>query len=338
MAAFYSKQHPSFHWIWSAALPAFSLEIAFYLGSVLESTRSWFGRLPRIFLKAHRPRATAPYDKGTGVSECRGRGPLCASSLKALLLWLSALVPFLIFTLAAGVFQRNAFYLLALLTALLAFWYVVLPRRIAYDIGFLVLAAAPFLTKIFERIYRTPDQHLRVDILGHLMWIRLGLIALLVFREWDPGPVGFWPTTREWRTGLLWFGVAIIPLVLTALALHDVRYEPQPGPWWRVGALAIGYFFGFLWVVSLAEELFFRGFIERALLNSRWSTPLAVAASSILYGTVHLWFHQFPNWRRAVVVTVLGVACGVCYVQTRSIRSSMVTHALTIVVWRILFK
>ena len=30
--------------------------------------------------KAHRPRATASSDKGTGVSECPGRGPLCASS------------------------------------------------------------------------------------------------------------------------------------------------------------------------------------------------------------------------------------------------------------------
>ena len=307
VAAFYSKQHPSFHWIWSAALPAFSLEIAFYLGSVLESTRSWFGRLPRILLKA-------------------------------LLLWLSALAPFLIFTLAAGVFQRNAFYLLALLTALLALWYVVLPRRIAYDIGFLVLAAAPFVTKVFERIYRTPDHHLRVDILGHLMWIRLGLIALLVFRPWNPGPVSFWPTAREWKTGLLWFGLAIVPLVLTALAIHDVSYEPQSGPWWRVAALAIGYFFGFLWVVSLAEELFFRGFIERALLNRRWPSPLAVITSSILFGSVHLWFHQFPNWRQATVATVLGVACGVCYLQTGSIRASMVTHTLSIVTWRILFR
>ena len=36
--------------------------------------------------KAHRPRATALYDQGTRVSECCGRGPLCASSSKTLIL------------------------------------------------------------------------------------------------------------------------------------------------------------------------------------------------------------------------------------------------------------
>jgi membrane protease YdiL (CAAX protease family) len=307
IATFYARQYPSFRWIWTAALPAFLLETLFYLGSVFESTRASFHSVPGL-------------------------------RRRAALLWLSGLVPYLVFALGSGTFHRNAFYLLALLCGVFSFWYVFVPRRFTYDAGFLVIAAAPFLTKVFDRIYLAPDPHLRVGILGHLMWIRLGVIALLVFREWDPGPLSLWPNLREWRIGLRWFTLAILPIAGTALLLHDVRWSPQSGPWWRILGLAVGYFLGALWVVSLAEELFFRGVIEKALLDEAYPKSAAVSISALLFGSVHLWFHHFPNWQRALVAAVLGIACGMCYLQTRSVRASMVTHALTIVIWRILFR
>jgi membrane protease YdiL (CAAX protease family) len=306
-AAFYTREYPSLHWILTAALPAFMVETLFYLGSLFENSRRWFASLG-------------------------------GARRQAALLWLSALLPYLIFSIGAGVVTRNGFYLLALLSGILAFWHAVLPRRLAYDAGFLIVAAAPFITKVFSRIYVSPDQHLKVDILGHLMWIRLGLISLLVFREWDPGPIGLWPKKREWLIGTLWFVLMILPISFTALELHDVRFSPLPYPWWKIAGIAVGTFFGFLWVVSLAEELFFRGFIQRALLDSAKSPVLAILVTAVLFGSVHLWFHQFPNWQRSAVVVILGIGCGLAYLQTGSIRASMVTHALTIVCWRILFK
>jgi uncharacterized protein len=306
-ALYLSKQHPQSHWIMTAVLPAFLVEAIFYLASMFEATRAWFAR----------------------ISSRRTQGAM---------LWISALLPYLILSLARATFERNAFYLLALLCGVFAFWYVYTPRRLAYDVGFLVIAAAPIVERVFARIYLSPGGHLRVDILGHLMWIRLGVLALLVLREWDPGPFSLWPDASEWKTGLLYYLAVLVPIVFVATALHDLRFAPLQDAWWRVAAIAVGTFFAVLWVVALAEELFFRGVIERALYDHWRSPALAVLLSAAIFGAAHLWFHQFPDWRQAVVATVLGLACGVAYVQTGSVRAPMVTHALVVATWRVLFK
>jgi len=36
-----------------------------------------------------------------------------------------------------------------------------------------------------------------------------------------------------------------------------------------------------------------------------------------------------------VLATLLGVCCGLAFRQARSIRASMVTHALAVTVWRV---
>ncbi len=291
----------------TAALPAFSIEAIFYLGSGFRETRDWLARIP-------------------------------SRRTQAGLMWVSALLPYFVYSFATGTFELRAFYLLAALTAVLAFWHAILPRRFAYDFGFLVVAAALVLLPVFGRIYVSPDRRIHVEYLGHLMWIRLGVAALLVLREWDPGAFSFWPQAREWKAGLLYYAVALIPVVGLALWLHDVRFVAPHGAWWRIAGVAIGTFFGFLWVVALGEELLFRGVVERALLNQWRSPAAAVMVSAVLYGSVHLWFHEFPNWRRALVVTLLGIGCGIAYWRTGSVRAPMVTHALVVTTWRVFFK
>ena len=306
-ALYLNKEHPQSHWIMTAALPAFLLEAIFYLAAMFEETRAWFGR----------------------ISSPRAQGGL---------LWITAIVPYLVFSLSAGTFARNAFYLVAVLSAVLAFWYVLVPRRAVYDIGFLVIAAAPIIERVFPRVYRSPDDHLRVDVLGHLMWIRLGVMALLVLREWDPGPFSFWPRVHEWKIGVLYYLAVLIPLVLVAVGVHDLRFTPPHEAWWRIVFVAAGTFFGILWVVALGEELFFRGVVERAIYD-RWESPLlAVLLSAVIFGAAHLWFHQFPDWRRALVAMVLGIACGIAYLQTGTVRASMVTHAFVVATWRVFFR
>jgi membrane protease YdiL (CAAX protease family) len=303
----YSRQFPNSLWITRALLPALAVELGCYLASIFVQTRNWFG--------AFRP-----------------------AKAQAAILWFSALIPYLIFSLSAGSFHRNAFYLLVALSAVFSFWHAVLPRRIAYDVGFLAIAAAPFVMRVFGRIYLTPDRHVRADILGQLMWIRVGIVALLVLREWDPGPFGLWPTLPEWRSGALYYCAALVPVVLVALGVHDARWAPLTGEWWRIGGIAVGTFFGFLWVTALGEELFFRGVVARAMLDylpARW---LAVFLSSIVYGAAHLWFRGFPDWRQALVAAVLGIFCGVAYARTGSVRVPMVTHTLLITTWRLFFK
>ncbi len=291
----------------SAALPAFLAEAVFYLGSVFEAPRVWFGKL-------FSPRT------------------------QAALLWLTAILPYVIFALASGTFSRNAFQVIAALAAVLSFWYVLLPRRTAYDVGFLALAAAPMILRVFPRLYLSPDPHLRLgDVLGHLMWIRLGIAALLIFREWNPGSFGLWPRLREWRIGTLWFLIAVIPLCALAMGIGMLRFAPLQAPWWRVAGIAIGTFFGVLWVLGLSEELFFRGVIERAFLNTLPSPVLAILLSAVIYGISHAAYRGFPNWREIAVTTVLGIACGIAYASSGSIRAPMVTHAFAVSTLRVLF-
>jgi membrane protease YdiL (CAAX protease family) len=63
----------------------------------------------------------------------------------------------------------------------------------------------------------------------------------------------------------------------------------------------------------------------------------AAIAASIAFGAVHLWFRAFPNWRFALLAAVAGVFYGLAFRRARSIRASMVTHALVVTTWRVFF-
>jgi membrane protease YdiL (CAAX protease family) len=307
VAAYLFARQERAQWIISAALPAFLIESVFYLGALFEGSRLWFAE--RFW-----------------------------SWTQGGIIWVSALTPYLVLSLVAGTFQARAFLTLAGLTGVLSFWYVLAPRRPTYDLGFLIVAAGPVLLRVFQRIYIAPEPtHLRIDFLGHLMVIHVAVLALLVLRRWQPGPVGLWPNWVEWRTAFAYYLIAVAPLCIFAVSLHAVRFAPRTGPWWRLAALALGYFFGMLWVTAFSEELLFRGVVERALLNAWPSKWAAIFVSSLLYGAVHLWLGHFPNWNWVLIATVLGLFLGSAYVRTGSIRAPMVTHALVIVTWKMLF-
>jgi len=100
---------------------------------------------------------------------------------------------------------------------------------------------------------------------------------------------------------------------------------------------AIATFFGVLWVVALSEEFFFRGLLQQ--WTSKWmsSETAGLIVTSLLFGAVHLWFRPFPNWRLAVLAAIAGVFYGLAFQRARSIRASMVTHALVVTTWRVFF-
>jgi membrane protease YdiL (CAAX protease family) len=105
----------------------------------------------------------------------------------------------------------------------------------------------------------------------------------------------------------------------------------------RTTILTVATFFGTLWVIALGEEFFFRGLLQQwatGWLKSEWG---GLALTSLLFGAAHLWFRDFPNWRFAIVAAVAGLFYGLAFRQAKSIRASMVTHALTVTTWRIFF-
>jgi len=48
-------------------------------------------------------------------------------------------------------------------------------------------------------------------------------------------------------------------------------------------------------------------------------------------------YQGFPNWRFSILAAAAGIFYGLAFRQARSIRASMVTHALTYTILRVFF-
>ncbi len=244
--------------------------------------------------------------------------------------WLVALAPvsYLVYSVALGVFSVQSLLMIAAGAAVAAYWFRALPRRRWVEVGYVVLVAAPILFKVFPFVYARAGD-VRMDSLGQLLWIRVGVITVL--REMQPEGVGFgfWPRAREWKIGAAHYAV-LLPVVFALAAVTGfAKFQWPASPWWETALRAVGTFLGILWVVALSEEFFFRGLLQR------W---IGIVGASVLFGMAHLGFRVFPNWKFAVVAGVAGVFYGLAYSRAGGIRASMVAHALTVATWRVLFK
>jgi len=286
--------------------PAFLVELTFYLASGFADVRAAFDRL--------------------------GSKPL-----RAELLAISAVIPYLIETTFTGAFELRFFVALLSVVLVAAFWYVWIDAGILSDLAFLAFMGAVYLSKSFDHGYGHPAPHVALGILGQLMWIRLGLMAVLSLRGMADVRFSFVPLASEWRVGVQFYAYFIPVAVALGYLLNFARYRPQQLDWWKFLLLLIGMFFAFLWVVALAEEFFFRAFLQTVLAKRLGSNWLGLALASILFGLAHLWFRSFPNWRFAIVGGTAGVFYGLAFQKARSIRASMVTHALVVTTWRMFF-
>ncbi len=287
-----------------AVLPAFLVELAFYMAPGFGAVRQALGRLP--------------------------------GSVLALALTVSAVVPYTVATVRLGAFHLTAFFALAGLAAVVSFWYVALRPRLAVDILFLAVTAAVFLSPLFRMFYPEPARGLPLLILGRLAWIHVSITSVLLIRRLETG-FGFIPTPHEWRVGLTLFACFLPVGFVLAYVLHFARFHPLPVVWWKMPLIAAGTFAGILWVVALAEEFFFRGFLQQILARNLRSGATALIAASVLFGAAHLPFQHFPNWRFAIIGAAAGVFYGLGFMNTKSIRAPMVTHACVVTVWRLLF-
>lgn len=90
------------------------------------------------------------------------------------------------------------------------------------------------------------------------------------------------PISRPRHGGWWWLLIFSVPLLLLlATALKGLTFERHMPPWFWSFALANLFF------VSLAEEAFFRSYLQRRL--SQWLGPLAgLLISALLFGVSHL--------------------------------------------------
>jgi uncharacterized protein len=280
-------------------LAAFLIEYAFYLVPGFMGVREWLAnRIP--------PRRLA------------------------LSLAVSALVPYLVYSLATGEFRIVAVSRLTALVLALCFWYIIRKPSPSADLALLALVAAAMALRFFKQIYTAPIPS--IDILGKLMLIRLYASVMLMLREVEGTGFGFLPTAKEWRIGARYF-VYFLPVGIAIMfGLGLMRFKTSP----MLLATAPLTFLGFLWIVALGEEFLARGLLQRWIADWTGRPGLALGLASIAFGFSHLWFRDFPNWRWAIVATALGFFCGKAYNQAGGIRAAMVTHALVVTVWQTL--
>ncbi len=302
----YSHQQHISSAIALAVVPAFLVELGFYLVPGFATVRKMFDKL--------------------------GSKPVRAALLAA-----SAVLPYLIETFRTRTFHPISFVELLALVLVAAFWYAWNRPSMLVDFLFLAFMAAVYLSRPFDHLYRQPVPHVALGILGQLMWIRLGLMAVLSLRSLDDARFGFVPTPEEWRIGAQHF-VFFLPIGgALAYVVRLGQFHPHPLPWWKFGIFLVLTFWGIFWLVSLAEEFFFRAFLQRVIARGAHSETVGLLAAAALFGLAHLPFRSFPNWRLAIVAAALGIFCGLSLVRARSVRASMVTHALVATTWRMFF-
>ena len=289
----------------AAALPAFLVEVAFYFWLASERIRTRVERLP------------AP--------------------LFAILLTATAILPYCLATFAFHTFRWSALGWIALLVAAVSFWYILLPKKPAADLLLLVFMATVWLAKLLPLWYLSPYPKLYIPVLGQLMWFRVGLFSMLSIRRVQGVGFGFWPQVREWKIGVAHYAIFLPLAAILAWAIGFASPRTPPLGWEKTSLLAIATFFGTLWVLALGEEFLFRGLLQQWLISWTRSEWAGLSAASLIFGSLHVFKSPFPNWRFALLAGLAGICYGLAFQRARSIRASMVTHALVVTTWKIFF-
>lgn len=243
---------------------------------------------------------------------------------------LSALVPYLIYSLPTGQFRLDTLERLAGLVFAISLWYLWQRPSPVADLCLLALVAAPLIARFFHRIYTSPLPSVPLDILGKLMLIRLVAAVMLMLREVEGTGFGFLPTRREWKIGLRYF-IYFLPVGLALSAALGLIHPHASRTALAAAPLVFG---GTLWVLALSEEFLARGLLQNWIARWTGSENRGLAIASLLFGLSHLWFHTFPDWKQAIVAGALGWFCGKAYLEGRGIRAAMVTHAFVVTVWK----
>lgn len=185
---------------------------------------------------------------------------------------------------------------------------------------------------------------------GTIGELSLGLVAVTLVSGW----IGFvgWPIVASWRKGqrslakdfgldirgidvgwglLGGFGALVVSVaggVLWTVISGDpspTNAEFLPSSPGLVGALVLWLLVGV--GTPIAEELFFRGLMLRAVAR-RWSIPVGVVASSIVFGMFHITAFSFAGLFIVFVTASYGVVFAVLAVRANGrLGPSIVAHA-----------
>lgn len=136
--------------------------------------------------------------------------------------------------------------------------------------------------------------------------------ASLFYHKWLIMPFGAWPE---------YFDPQAFPALPAAAGGLD--YSPAACGW----PLAVARLLGSAFVISAAEEYFFRGFLYRWLQGRSWLTaPLSAYDPQAFWGVVAIFAFEHDRW---LLGAVAGVAYGFLAVRTGGLRAPIIAHATT---------
>ena len=267
-----------------------------------------------------------------GFAETRARLERLRPEILASAMTATAPLPYLIYSVPTGVFSWQSLGTIVLLAGLASFWFVAAGKRASTDLLYLALMAAPILLKTFRPVYEDPFPKLQLHVLGALMWYRTGLLAALSLRKMEGVNFGFVPHKRDWAIGIRNFAYFLPIGLLFGFSLDFLSLRPSFGGWMTPVAL-VGTFVVSLCVLATVEEFFFRGLLQQVLTRMSGSEVIGLVTAALVFGLAHI--VKYPTWQFVALATCAGIFYGRAFLQARSIRAAMVTHALVVTVWRV---
>jgi membrane protease YdiL (CAAX protease family) len=134
----------------------------------------------------------------------------------------------------------------------------------------------------------------------------------------------FHPQKQSWRA--IWLIPVGIGALLSIVWLLGFPWQPT------VPQYAAAFIFVNLMQTCFAEELFFRGALQRELMLYLAPVP-AIVITSVLFGLVHL----SRGWEFSLLTMASGLLHGTIYWRTGILSLSVLSHFLVNVAWIMLF-
>jgi membrane protease YdiL (CAAX protease family) len=244
-------------------------------------------------------------------------------------------VPYVIVTVAAGVFHWAWFALYALLPVGVALLEQQVlradlrasasePRADIRDFFVLAILGLAVDLRWFEGAW---PPHLA--IFSKMMLVDTGIYSFIALRKLPGAGFDLLIRWRDLVTGLREVALYTPLALVLGLGLGFLHWH---NGWPGILHIAEAWVFT-LFFIAVPEELFFRGWVQN-LLESRMGRMPALLVTSILFGLSH--FNKraaFFNWRYVLLASIAGFFYGRAWRRNRRVAASAITHATVDTIW-----
>jgi hypothetical protein len=123
--------------------------------------------------------------------------------------------------------------------------------------------------------------------------------------------------------GFLWrFALATTGVLILALALGYLRWDPKLPSWWPLWTWSM------VFLTAFPEEAVFRGVVQTSIQRWLGGTGGATVAAIVTAGTLFGLAHIAGGFSYVVLATAAGIGYGWIYASTRSIGAAVIAHAM----------